>query len=103
MSDLIQEPEMTFRERLSLNAEEFDQIVDEILKENEGLKLYIDSGMSDNELVIEQKAQITRLEREVEKAYRQGHADGWKELEVEKGYQLFKKQLNEATDDKEYI
>lgn len=67
MSDIFEEPEMTFRERLSLNAEEFEQIVSEILKENEGLKSYIDSGMSDNELVMEKDVELSSLRGEVEK------------------------------------
>lgn len=140
MTDIFEEPEMTFRERLSLNAEEFNQIVSEILKENEGLKSYIDSGMSDNELIMEKDAELSRLRGEVdrykaknrklhrrlerggkygcvcviseddeilslcglhseliEKAYRQGHADGWKD--IERGFELFKEQLQQREDD----
>lgn len=43
--------------------------------------------------------EISRLKGAVEMAYRQGHADGWKELEVDKGFDLYMKQ-KESGDDK---
>jgi hypothetical protein len=47
-----------YRERLSANANDFDSIVDEMLGSYEALREYVDSGKSDNELVIEQQAII---------------------------------------------
>lgn len=45
-----------YRGRLSENAENFDSIVSAILRDYEALKEYVDSGLSDSELVIEKSA-----------------------------------------------
>ena len=37
--------------------------------------------------------EITRLREAMELAYRQGHDDGWRELEIERGWDSCKKRL----------
>jgi len=52
-----------YRKRLSENAEDFDSIINDLITDYEALKEYIDSGDSDNELVIVLKGKIELLEK----------------------------------------
>lgn len=81
------------------------ELIDKLQKASTAIYIAVEEPVAKDisGLLIKAKEEITRLSGEVEKAYRQGHYDGFLELEIEWGFDNFKKhmKLREVGDERQ--